>query len=81
MSAFDFTRPPRRAVFLSQAREEAPVIAPVRAPVYVSYGGALGIATLIILLALLHDVVRRRRVPHLRGPSTRVTLGDRRRRR
>jgi phospholipase C len=81
MSAFDFKRPPRRAVFLSQAREAVPVMAPVRAPVYVSYGGALGVATLIILLALLHDAIRRRRAPHLRGPSTRATLGDRRRRR
>jgi phospholipase C len=79
MGAFDFTRRPRAAEFVMGQRRVADVaLEPVRAPVYVTYGVAFVVAVLVISLALLHEVVMRRRGPRLRGPSTRILIGRRR---
>jgi phospholipase C len=77
MAAFDFAKPPRRPAFLTRQRGTDLPPRPVRAPIYVTYGAAFGVALLIILLALGREAVLRRRAPHLRGPSTRVRVAAR----
>jgi phospholipase C len=75
MGAFAFDRGPRAAEFLTSPRDSGPPADPATVPVYVSYGAALVVALLVIALALLHEVVLRRRAPRLRGASWRVTIG------
>ncbi len=76
LGAFDFRSPPRQPEFLTRQRHALPAANSARTPVYVTYGIALAVAVLAILLAALRErAVRRRRVPRLRGPSNRVTVG------
>jgi phospholipase C len=77
MNAFAFDRGPRAAEFLTGRRNPGRPADPATAPVYVSYGAALVGAFLMIGLALLREAVVRRRAPRLRGPSWRVTVGQR----
>jgi phospholipase C len=77
MHAFAFDQAPRAAEFVTDRRRGSRRPLTATAPVYVTYGLALGLALLVILLALVREVVQRRRAPHLRGPSARVRVGRR----
>jgi phospholipase C len=74
MHAFAFDRPPRDAEFITDSRRGTGRPRTATTPVYVTYGAALGVAALIIVLALLRELVIRRRAPRLRGPSSRVRV-------
>jgi phospholipase C len=76
MGAFAFDRGPRPAEFLTGSPDAGPAADPATTPVLVTYGAALGGALLVIGLALLHEVVLRRRAPRLRGASWRVRVGQ-----
>jgi phospholipase C len=76
MGAFAFDRGPRAAEFLTGKGAAGPSADPATIPVYVSYGAALAAALLVIGLALLHELVVRRRAPRLRGASWRVKVGQ-----
>ncbi|MDX6645694.1 MAG: phospholipase, partial [Miltoncostaeaceae bacterium] len=65
-SAFDFTKPPRMAVFLQGQRRPPPVDSTKRWVIYVLYGGAMVFAGLVIGLAAL-VTARRRRPPGAPG--------------
>jgi phospholipase C len=75
MGAFAFDRGPRAAEFLTGPRDPGLRANPATAPVYVSYGAALVAALLVIGVALVYEVVLRRRAPRLHGASRRVTIG------
>jgi phospholipase C len=77
MQAFAFDQPPREPEFVTDQRHASSLTRNASTPVYVTYGAALGIAMLIILLAVARELVIRRRAPHLRGPSARVRVGRR----
>jgi phospholipase C len=59
MNAFDFTKPPRQAVFLQGQRRPPAVDTTRRWVIYVLYGGAMALSALVIALAALST--RRRR--------------------
>jgi phospholipase C len=60
--AFDFTQPPRKAEFLSRDRHVTTPKPPRRSAVYVGYGAASLFAGLVVCVAGLGDVQRRRRL-------------------
>jgi phospholipase C len=78
MSAFDFGRGPRPAAFITGHPLGNQIVDSAKLPVYATYGAAFGVALLVVMLAVLHEAVVRRRSPHLRGPSSRVRIGSRR---
>jgi phospholipase C len=78
MSAFDFGHGPRPAAFVSGRPRRTRIVDSASLPVYATYGAAFGVALLVVMLAVLHEVLVRRRSQHLRGPSSRVTIGSRR---
>jgi phospholipase C len=78
MSAFDFGHGPRPAAFVSGHPRRTRIVDSASLPVYATYGAAFGVALLVVMLAVLHEVLVRRRSRHLRGPSSRVTIGSRR---
>jgi phospholipase C len=61
-SAFDFTQEPRAPQVLSSVRHPVPPVTPRRTVVYASYGGALAVFVVVVLLAARST---RRRVPEL----------------
>jgi phospholipase C len=75
LSAFDFTRAPRPAAFLSTDRRAATAPKSSGLQVYVTYGVALALALVVIALAATREARIRRRSPRLRGPSNRITIG------
>jgi phospholipase C len=77
MQAFAFDRPPREPEFVTDRRRGSGLPRTATTPVYVTYGVAFGVAVLIILVALVRELVIRRRAPRLRGPSARVRVGRR----
>jgi phospholipase C len=75
--AFAFDQPPREPEFVTDRRRATSLARSASTPVYVTYGVALGIGLLVIVLAVVREVVIRRRTPQLRGPSARVRVGRR----
>jgi len=75
MRVFDFSRDPRRAVFLSRERGVTPLPEPKRSAVYIAYSAAVGLAALVIVAAALYEARVRRRRPRLVGPSISVRVG------
>jgi phospholipase C len=80
MQAFDFRGAPRAPEFVTDARTRTAAPRLATRPVYVTYGTALGLGLVVILVALGREVVLRRRAPRLRGASARVRIGPRGRR-
>lgn len=76
--AFDFSRGPRRPRFITRERGARPAPQHATVPVYATYGAAFGVAVLVVLLAVLHEAIARRRSPRLRGPSARIRIERRR---
>jgi phospholipase C len=74
LSAFDFSRPPRAATLLTRDRHPDPLPDGHGGPVYVTYGVALGVAILVIVLAALRESSVRRRGRRLDGPSNRISI-------
>jgi phospholipase C len=68
-SAFDFTKPPRQAVFLQGQRRPPAVDSTKRWVIYVLYGGAMVLAGLVIGLAALSTARRRRRAATAETPT------------
>ena len=77
LQAFAFDQPPREPEFVTSLRHGSGQPRNATTPVYVTYGAALGVGLLIILLAVARELVIRRHAPHLRGPSARVRVGRR----
>jgi phospholipase C len=62
MSAFDFSQPPRRPVFLSATRWEQAPKEPRRGVIYAAYGATLSLSGLLIIWVAIGVSVLRRRV-------------------
>jgi phospholipase C len=80
MTAFDFRGRPRAPEFVSDARRPTAVPRLATRPVLVTYGTALVLGLVVMLVALAREIVLRRRAPRLRGSSTRVRIRPRERR-
>jgi phospholipase C len=72
-NAFDFRKPPRAAAVIPTERHPAPAVVPRRNVVYLSYGSALGVFLMVVILAAL----RGRSRPVLLPPGGGRTKGRR----
>jgi phospholipase C len=74
-AAFDFRHGPRPAAFITRQRGAVTTAGSSSKPVYVTYGTVLGMAVLIILLALVGELLLHRSRPRVGdGPSARINI-------